>query len=58
MTTNKNSTDNVRRSLHNIPEDLFVDKNLQIKADLIKKQFDKNPIKLALIIKQMITQKC
>ena len=43
-----------RKTLNDIPEDLFDDKNVLLKTELLKKQCIKNPIKLAQIIKRMI----
>ena len=43
-----------RKTLNDIPKDLFDDKNVLLKTELLKKQCIKNPIKLAQIIKRMI----
>ena len=46
-----------RESLRDIPDDLFdPDVNIQVKAELIKKQANKDPLKLLLLIKRMINE--
>jgi len=51
------SSSKVRESLQNIPDDLFdTDPNVDAKAALLKKQFNKDPLRLALLIKRMINE--
>jgi hypothetical protein len=51
------SSSNVRENLKNIPDDLFDrDANIDVKAELLKKQFNKDPLKLALLVKRMINE--
>lgn len=46
----------VRDNLKNIPDNLFDDPNIDVKAQLLKKQLSKDPLKLALMIKRMINE--
>lgn len=50
------SSSKVRESLRNIPDDLFDDPNRDVKVHLIQRQFTKDPIRLALLIKRMINE--
>lgn len=51
------SSNKVRDSLKNIPDDLFDrDAGIDVKAELIKKQHKKDPLKLAKLIQRMINE--
>lgn len=51
------SSNKVRDNLKNIPDDLFdSDANIDVKAELIKKQYKKDPLKLAKLIQRMINE--
>ena len=46
----------VRQSLQNIPDDLFYDANLYVKVRLVKNEFIKDPLRLAVLIKRMMNE--
>jgi len=51
------SSNKLRDNLKDIPEDLFDrDVNIDVKAELLKKQFKKDPLKLAILIQRMINE--
>lgn len=51
------SSSKVRDNLKNIPDDLFDrDANIDVRAELLKKQFNKDPLRLALLVKRMINE--
>lgn len=51
------SSSNTRESLKNIPDDLFDrDSNIDVKAELLKRQYSKDPLRLALLVKRMINE--
>jgi len=46
----------IRENLKNIPDDLFDDPNRDIKVDLVKRQYNKDPLRMMLLIKRMINE--
>ncbi len=50
------SSNKLRNTLKDIPDDLFDDPNFDVKAELLKRQLSKDPLKLALMIKRMINE--
>jgi hypothetical protein len=51
------SSSKLRDNLKDIPDNLFDrDANIDVKAELLKKQFNKDPLKLALLVKRMINE--
>ena len=50
------SSNNIRQSLHNIPDDLFLDPNLDIKIRLVKNEYIRDPLRIAVLIKKMVDQ--
>jgi len=51
------SSNKLRANLKDIPDDLFDrDVNIDVKAELLKKQFKKDPLKLAILIQRMINE--
>lgn len=51
------SSNKIRDSLKDIPDDLFDrDANIDVKAELLKRQFNKDPLRLALLVKRMINE--
>lgn len=51
------SSNKVRESLRDIPNDLFdPDPNVQVKVKLVQNQYERDPLKLALLIKRMINE--
>jgi hypothetical protein len=50
------SSNKLRDTLKDIPDDLFDDPNFDVKAELLKRQLSKDPLKLALMIKRMINE--
>lgn len=51
------SSNKLRDNLKDIPDDLFDrDINIDVKAELLKKQFKKDPLKLAILIQRMINE--
>ena len=46
----------IRQSLQNIPDDLFYDANLDVKIRLVKNEFVRDPLRLAVLIKRMVNE--
>lgn len=55
--TPKSSNNNIREPLKNIPNNLFdSDPNIDIKVKLVQDQYTRDPVKLALLIKRMLSK--
>lgn len=51
------SSNKPRESLRNVPDDLFdPDPTIEAKVSLLQRQHNKDPIRLALLVKRMINE--